>query len=78
MPSEISADTYDQRLAKAVLDGAPDADRAALMLFERHEPRNRTQAIDLVVPFGPVPPETFDRVSRVYDVYRHTLDMPHD
>lgn len=78
MQPETSTDTYDRRLAQAVLDGAPDADSAALALFERRAPRNRTQAIDLVVPFGPVPPETFDRVSRMYDVYRHTADAPHD
>jgi hypothetical protein len=78
MQSEISIDTYDRRLAQAVLAGAPDADGAALTLFERHEPRNRTQAIELVVPYGPVPPETFDCVSRMYDVYRHTVDAPHD
>jgi hypothetical protein len=78
MSSVLSGDGYDRRLAQAVLDGAPDAERAALTLFERREPRSRTQAIDLVVPFGPVPPETFDCIARAYDVYRHTVDMPHD
>jgi hypothetical protein len=78
MQSEITVDTYDQRLAQAVVDGAPDADRAALTLFERHDPRNRTQAINLVVPSGPVSPEMFDRISRAYDVYRHTTAAPRD
>jgi hypothetical protein len=78
MQTETSTDAYDRRLAQAVLEGAPDADSAALTLFERHSPRNRTQAIDLVVPSGPVPPETFDRISRMYDVYRHTADAPRD
>jgi hypothetical protein len=30
------------------------------------------------VPYGAVPPETFNHVSRMYDVYRHTVDAPHD
>lgn len=59
-------------------DGGPGADRAALTLFERCEPTNATQAVNLVVPSGPVPPATFKRIRRAYDIYRHTSDAPRD
>lgn len=78
MQAESSPDSYEQRLVRTVLDGAPDAERAALTLFERREPRNPTQAVELIVPHGPVPPKTFALISRAYDNYRHTADTPHD
>lgn len=78
MPTESSVASYEHRLAKAVLAGGADAERSAVTLFELHGPRNRTQAINLVVPFGPVPSGTFDCISRAYDIYRHACDMPCD
>lgn len=78
MTDATSTLSYDQRLARAVLDGDTDADRAAQTLFERHGPNTLTQAVDLVAPYGPVPPKTFDRISHAYDIYRHARNMPTD
>lgn len=78
MPTQIAGDSYDQQLAQMVRDGGPGADRAALTLFERREPANATQAVNLIVPYGPLPPETFACIGRAYDVYRHTSDAPYD
>lgn len=78
MRVESGANSYEQRLVQAVRDGAPDAERAALTLFERREPRNPTQAVDLIVPDGSVPPQTFALILRAYDIYRHTADTPRD
>jgi hypothetical protein len=76
--ASTSHDTYEQRLVHEVLAGGPGADRAALALFERREPANSTQAVNLVVPYGPVPPDTFACIGRAYDIYRHTSAAPHD
>jgi hypothetical protein len=70
--------SYDQRLARIILDGDTDADQAAQTLFERHSPNTLTQAVDLVVPYDPVPPKTFARISHAYDIYRHARNMPSD
>jgi len=70
--------SYDQRLARAVLDGDKGADQAAQTLFERHSPNTLTQAVDLVAPYGPVPPRIVDRIRYAYDIYRHARDMPCD
>lgn len=78
MKDATSTLSYDQRLARAVLDGDTDADQAAQTLFERRSPDTLRQAIDLVVPYGPVPPETLDRISRAYDIFRHARNMPFD
>jgi hypothetical protein len=78
MADATSTLTYDQRLARTVLDGDTDAEQAALTLFERHSPGTLTQATDLVAPYGPVPPKTFDRISHAYDIYRHARTMPSD
>ena len=78
MTDTTSTLSYDQRLARAVLDGDKDADQAAQTLFERHSPDTLTQAVDLVAPYGPVPPKTFDLISHAYDIYRHARNMPSD
>lgn len=78
MEPTTSRDSYDQRLVQAVLDGGPEADRAALTLFERREPTTSTEAVNLIVPYGPVPPDTFGCIRRAYDIYRHTSHAPHD
>ena len=70
--------SYDERLVRAVLDGEKDADQAAQMLFERCGPDTLRQAVDLVVPYGPVPTETLDRIRHAYDIYRHARNMPTD
>lgn len=74
----MSTLSYDQRLTQTVLDGDKDADQAAQTLFERHGPDTLTQAVDLIVPYGPVPPGAFDRISHAYDIYRHARNMPTD
>lgn len=78
MTDATSTLSYDQRLARTILDGSKDADQAAQMLFERHSPDTLTQAVNLVVPYGPVPPKAFDRISHAYDIYRHARNMPSD
>ena len=78
MTDATSTLSYDQRLARTILDGDTGADQAALTLFERHSPSTLTQAVDLVVPYGPVPPKAFDRISHAYDIYRHARNMPSD
>jgi hypothetical protein len=78
MTDATSILSYDQRLARAVLDGDEDADQAAQTLFERHGPDTLTEAVDLIVPYGPVPPGAFDRISQAYDIHRHARHMPSD
>lgn len=78
MTNATSTLTYDQRLARTFLDGNRDADQAAQILFERHSPDTLTQAVDLIVPYGPVPPGAFDRITHAYDIYRHARNMPSD
>lgn len=78
MTDATSTLSYDQRLAHTILERDAGADQAAQTLFERHCPDSLTQAVELVVPYGPVPPETFDRVSRAYDIYCHARHMPSD
>jgi hypothetical protein len=74
----ISRDSYEQTLVQEVLAGGPGADRAALTLFERREPANPSQAVNLIVPYGPVPRHTFACIRRAYDIYRHTSHAPRD
>lgn len=69
--------SYDQRLAIAVREGH-DAHRAAITLFERSAPNSLSEAIDLVLPYGVVAPELFERIRCAYDVYRHARDQPCD
>jgi len=78
MTDATSILSYDQRLARAVLDNDTNADQAAQTLFERHSPSTLTQAVDLVAPYGPVSPGTLDCISHAYDIYRHARDMPTD
>jgi hypothetical protein len=78
MANATSTISYDQRLARAVLDGGQDDAQAAQTLCERHSPNTLAQAVDLVAPFGPVPPGIVDRISHAYDIYRHARDMPCD
>jgi hypothetical protein len=78
MRDATSTISYDQRLARAVLDGDTDAEQAAQTLFERRSPETLRQAVDLVVPYGPVPPKVFDRIGHAYDIYRHARNMPSD
>lgn len=69
---------YDARLARAVREGEDDHRRSAAILFERRQPKSLSEAVDLVVPYGHVPPEVFDRITVAYDVHRHARDMPTD
>lgn len=69
---------YDARLARSVREGETDHRRSAVTLFERRQPKSLSEAVDLVVPYGSVPPEIFDRIAVGYDVYRHARDMPTD
>lgn len=74
----VPYDSYEQRLVHEVRAGGPGADRAALTLFERREPASSTEAVNLIVPYGPVPPHMFGCIRRAYDIYRHTSGAPHD
>jgi hypothetical protein len=78
MEPKVSGDSYEQTLVQEVLAGGPGADRAALALFERREPASPSQAVNLVVPYGPVPPDTFACIRRAYDIYRHTSAASRD
>jgi hypothetical protein len=68
--------SYDERLAKCVVDGEPRPRRAALELFERNDPSTLEGAIALVWPDGEVPAERFGALARAWDLYRHVRDMP--
>jgi hypothetical protein len=70
--------SYDQRLAIAAREGPDDARRAAVTLFERRSPKSLSEAVDLVLPYGAVEPELFDRIRCAYDIYRHSRDQPCD
>jgi hypothetical protein len=78
MKDATSTLSYDQRLARTILDGEEGADQAAQTLFERCSPDTLRQAIDLVVPYGPAPSDTLNRISHAYDIYRHARNMPTD
>ncbi len=78
MTDATSTLTYDQRLARAVLDGGTGAAQSAQILFERHDPDSLTQAVDLIASDGPVAPDVMDRIRQAYDIFRHARTMPSD
>lgn len=67
---------FEQDLSRRVLDCAPNAMEAAVVLFEREEPATLAEAAGLVGAYGEFTQEALDRITQAYDRYWHLRDMP--
>ena len=70
--------TYEERLARRVANGEPNAADAALELLVYANPRTLAEAVALVWPDRRVPPDRFDALAQAWDLYWHLRDTPCD
>ena len=70
--------TVDLQLSRRIVPGDPNAAKAVLDLFERHDPTSLDQAVALVTAFGLAPEEIFDEIAEGWSHYRLMRDMPWD
>lgn len=67
---------YDMRLARTVLTGGATAVRAALTLFERHEPETLDESLALVCEsLAELDGSARITVLKAWDEYRHLEGM---
>ncbi len=69
---------YRARLARAILEGGPNALEATMMLLEHGEPDTVEAAVALVADQGKVTGAAFDCIADAWDTYRHLKDLTWD
>jgi hypothetical protein len=74
----IGVATYQQRLAKRILDGGADASRATMELLEYSDVETLDEAVALVAAHGVVSTESFDCLADAWETYRHFRDLSWD
>jgi hypothetical protein len=67
----VVSERYDARLARAVIEGGPDASTAVMTLLEYGDPATLDAAVALVGEQGTVTADAFDCVADAWETYRH-------
>lgn len=76
--STVTADTFDDRLARSTLRGDPDAVDSAVIFFERNSPTTLLEATELLRGYGEISPQAFQRIDEAWTTYWHMRYQPFD
>ena len=74
----LIATSFDERLARRILQGEGNEVQAAVTLFERHDPVTLEDAVGLLEAYGSVTPQAFEHAAEAWDIFWHLRDMPCD
>lgn len=74
----VVSESYDARLARAILAGGSNAPAAAMALLESQEPATLSAAVALVADHGTMTQGAFDCVADAWETYRHVRHLSWD
>lgn len=74
----VVSETYDARLARAVLHAGPEAPSAAMAFLERNDPATLDAAVALIAPYGAIKKGAFDFLADAWETYRHLRHLSWD